>query len=637
MSGAAHQQRIPGLTHHPPRTRPISLNTATPFWTAQDYLERSRSPDPRVRAWAMARLERQHPLQAIERAVQALGDEDENTSYRAFELLHRWGDASLARDVLAGVETAAGDELSRRARLLGEWGCEEASQTLLARMNERALHVGEFEGLCQYFVRHEPAQLGTWARQQLELGRLGTLGQQVLVDAIAECHIPGDLAWLVDHWIERSRELNDAWRIMDTLRRAIGPSWLAGDLPHRFAEGAAAVAARIHEQEQVRLPLSEPDLKEALRSARAGQGTWVDTVLAAAHTVVEQRQLPVETWRQADERPVGFRWQVLATLALLEHLAAIQDSLASLPPQQHGDLLALALAGLAGMLADQDDRTWLDERVADRREALLELLASPRQRVDPRVVRELAELGPSILPALREQLVQGDRYWARVRAAQCIKRIAAQHPEPCLELAGALLDAVEEDDGDYLHPPALGALRLLGPPAAAVVQARLEQTGDELGTLSDLLACYPIPRSAEVLHRHLLEEPHGPRELLQAIVALGCEDSIDFLIEQGFADIEDPGVAQALLDLCAIHDRSHPAADRWRVLVDQAEAQRKERMQRLWGRMQAAAGPGALARGGSSDRGGPEQEEQRAAKRKQRKAERQQQKKARRKKRKKKR
>ena len=612
----------------------MTTDEPTLLWTVEDYLDRSRDPNPRVRAWAMERLQQQHPLHALERAVEALGDEDQYTRFFAFEILRRWGDASFAPGVLAGLAAARSNELAKRARLLTDWRCEDAIEPLVAHMKGQSIDLEELGGLCYAFSQLVPEELSPWVKHQPDEAETDLLGQQTMVDGLALCHLEADIAWLVDRWIDEPRYGRIGHAIMKALRGAGGPDWLAENLPDTFAKGAAAVTARIEKDERVRLPLTDPELDEVLRSMRAGEGAWARTLLATARAMVEERQLPLEAWRDADERPDGYRWQVLATNSLLEHLVSIEDRLPKLEAEQQRTLLALALAGLAGILADQDDLAWLDSRGDDRREALLELLGSPRDRLPLQVERELAALGPSILPRLRRQLAAGEDYWARARASRIIERIAAYHPESCLDLVEDLLDAIDRDEGDYIHEPAYRTLRLLGPPAAPAVERRLRETEDEYGELSDVLACYPIPRTAEILHELLLDEPEGTREIRSSVVSLACEDSIAFLFEHGFAEIDDEHWAQAMLDLCAVHGVSHPHAPRWRALVEQAEAARQARRDRLWGltpQRPASRGVG----GGSTAT--PKKSGSADELRKKRKAKRQQRKKARGKKGKKKR
>ncbi len=603
--------------------------------TVEDYLERTRAPHPKVRAWAMERLQQQHPLHALDRAVEALGDADISVRYHAFEILHRWGDASLASGILAGLEAARGDELAKRAQLLADWACEDAIDPLIAHMSGHSIDLDELSGLCHAFSQLEPERMSLWAKQQLDEGEAGMLGQKLVIDGLADCHLQDDIAWMVDRWLEEPRYGGIGHPVLEALRSAIGPFWLAQTLSDAFMEGAGAVAECIEKEERIRLPLTEPELGEVLRAMRAGEGGRPGTLLATARSLVEERQLPVEAWRDSDERPAGYRWQVLATLGLLQHLVAIGEELQTLEADQLRSLLALALAGLAGMGADQDDPACLDSCGDDRREALLKLLGSPRERIPLQVERELASLGPSILPALREQLVQRERYWAAARAARIIERIAAHHPGRCIEAIQDLLDAIDRDEGDFIHEPAYRTLRLLGPEAAPAIERRLQRTEDEYGELSDVLACYPIPRSAEILHGLLLEEPEGPRELRSSIVSLACAGSIEFLIEEGFGGLEDELWAQAMLDLCAINGVSHPHEPRWRELVEQAESGHAHRRDG-WADLLTARARTARDIGESSP---PRSKKARRNDkvRKKRKAQRQQRKKARGKKRKRKR
>ncbi len=558
----------------------MTIETPTLLWTVEDYLERSRDPNPGVRAWAMARLQDQHPLQALDRAAEVLGDADHRVRSCAFEVLQRCGDATLAPRVLAGLEAANGRELAQRARLLGDWGSTDAIEPLLAHLEAHALELHELSGICQALSLLAPERLSRRVKQQLDGGAVDALSKTSVIDGLANCHLHTDIAWMVDRWLDEPRHGQLDYPLLQVLRHALGPAWLARALPETFREGAHAVAERVEREEQVRLPLGEPELDRLFLAVLDGQVGWPRTLLAAAQALVEERRIPVEAWRASAERPEGYRWQVLATLGLLEHLVTIEYELPTLDAMQRRELLALSLAGLAGMVTDQDDPTWLDARGEGRREALLELLASTRERVHPQVERELSELGPTVLPSLREQLVQHDRYWAAARAARVIERIAAHHPRRIIPMVEDLLDAIERDKGDHVHEAAYRTLRLLGPEAAPAVERKLRHPVNEYGDLSDVLACYPIPRSAELLHELLLDDPEGPRDIRGAIVTLASADSLEFLIEQGFGELEDEGWVQALLDLSAIHGLSHPHEERWRKLVEQAKVGRKSHEER---------------------------------------------------------
>ena len=607
----------------------MATDTPTLLWTVEDYLEHSRDPNPRVRAWAMERLLDQHPRRALDRAVEALGDPDQRVLSHAFDILQRWGDASFAPAVIAGLEAALGRELAKRARLLGDWGCQDAIDPLFVHLETRALEPRELSGLCHALGLLAPERLSRWVKQQLAAEAVDALAMTTVVDGLAWCRLPTDIAWMVDRWIEEPQHGQLDYPLLQALRDALGPAWLAQALPETLRSGAGAVFERIEREEQVRLPLDEPILDRMILAVLDGQVGWPRTLLAAARALVEERGIPAEAWRESAERPEGYRWQVLAALSLLEHLAFIEYELPGLHAWQRREILALALTGLAGILADQDDPAWLDTRSEDRREALLELLASTRERVHPQVERELAALGPAVLPALREQLLQAERYWAAARAARVIERIAARHPRSVVPTAEDLLDAIEQDEGDHVHEAAYRALRLLGPEAAPAVERRLRDPVNEYGDLSDVLACYPVSRSAELLHELLLEDPEGPREIRGAIVSLASVDSIEFLIEQGFDGLEDVYWAEALLDLCAIHGVAHPQEERWRNLVEQAQAERGSHEERWAELLRAKAQAARRVREISEPAPRPEKPRLNDEGRKKRKAQRQQRKKAR--------
>lgn len=247
------------------------------------------------------------------------------------------------------------------------------------------------------------------------------------------------------------------------------------------------------------------------------------------------------------------------------------------------------------MAADQDDLAWIEAQGDRRNEALLELLASPRERIPQRIERELAALGPAILPALRATLAHRDWYWAAARAARVFELLAAHHPQECLPAVEDLLDALDQDDGDFLHEPARRALVLLGPAAAPAVEKQLQQAEDEYGALSDLLAGFPTRRSAEILHDLLLDDPEGPREIRSAIVSLAWSGSVEALIEAGFDGLDDEHWAGALLDLCAIHGVTHPHDLRWHEVVAEGFARRAARREELW----SLRTPGSTSRPGA--------------------------------------
>jgi hypothetical protein len=604
------------------------------LWTIDDYLERSTSPHPRVRAWAMQRLCEQHPLRALVRAVDALGDEEPRARFHAFELLRSWGDASLVPGVLAGLEDAQGNELAKRARLLADWGCEEAVDPLIVHMSGHSIDPDELGALCHAFSKLAPERLSPWAKHQLHEDELDYIGRQVVVHGLADCHIQADIAWLVEHWLDEPRYGGIGSSILEALRRAVGPKWLAETLPRVFSEGSDAVATLIEKEEQVRLPLTETELDEMLRATELGMASWPGSLLSLAQDLIEDRGLPVDAWCDDDERPDGYRWQVLATVGLLEHLVVMEGERRTLDTERRRTLLALSLAGLAGILADQDDLAWLDGRGDERREALLELLASPRERIPRQIERELAALGPDIVPNLVETLGRLRPYWSAHRAAQVLERIAAAQPEPCLGAVDTLLTAADQDPGDFINESAYRCLQLLGPAAAPEVLAKLHRDGDEHGALADVLACYPIQQVVDTLHSLLLSGGVEWEALFMAFVSLASEDSIDRLVQAGLDDHGDPNWAQALLDLCAIRSVSHAHEPRWLDLVEQDEALQAERRAE-WNPTSAAAP--AIADVSGVYKPPPTKAHDRDKARKTRKAQRQQRKKARGKKRKKKR
>lgn len=549
----------------------------TPFWTVEDYLDRSRDPDPRVRAWAMARLEDQHPLQAVDRAVEALGDRDSDTRFRAFSILDEWGDASLAPRVLPGLADARGDELLRRAELLAAWNCAEAVEPLVAHMNRGPAGKYEQRAVCLGLGVLAPERLRPWVKQQILAGERQILNRDPVVRGLALCHNPADIGWMVDRWLETPPRGRLRDEIPGALEEAVGPSWLARFLPYEFEKGAAAVAVFIEGQEPNCCPFTVAELDALLTAALAGESGWWDDLLREAHAAVADRQLPVEAWRDSGERPEAYRWQVLATLGLLEHLATFGDAWRSVQEEDRRQLVALSLAGLVGILADQDDVAWLEQRRDDRREALLELLASPRERITHRLDPVLAELGPSILPLLPEFVAEPELYWAAHRTIRVIRRMAAHDPQACLSATEDLLDATVKDQGDYLCDSSIWTLQLLGPGALPAVERRLRDIDDEFGMLSDVIACYPVPRSVEILHDLYRDEPEGPRELISAISRLAHESSIEFLLEEGVGEANPALLARTLLELCAIHGVSHPLQERWQRILKDAKAGKPRR------------------------------------------------------------
>ena len=333
---------------------------STLLWTIDDYLERTRHPNPRVRAWAMKRLLEQHPLQALDQAVESLADQDHGTRYHAFHLLDSWGGPAQAPRLLEGLERARGDKLEKRARLLANWGCQEAAEPLLANLeSRRKIDEVELSGFCHALGLLAPQHLGPWVRGQLDRTEPNHIPTETLIGGLALCHHQPDIAWLIDRWPGASSSSKSAWPIEQALKQAVGPHWLADVLPDTFGTGVDAVLASIEEQEGASLPLSGSALAEIIQQADAGMHGWPSALLAVTRAVLDERAIPFEAWRAAAGRPEGYRWQVLATLGLLEHLASWGPTRPAPDARQRRSLLAIALAGLAGVLADQDDLTWL--------------------------------------------------------------------------------------------------------------------------------------------------------------------------------------------------------------------------------------------------------------------------------------
>lgn len=119
------------------------------------------------------------------------------------------------------------------------------------------------------------------------------------------------------------------------------------------------------------------------------------------------------------------------------------------------------MALLCQLSIDRDDQARLDA-AEDKIETLLTILTEDREHLLPGIIERVADLGREIVPQLVARFDPHSPGWGMIRIAEAIEHLAYRHPGSCDAAISALIEALNDQQGDYLHEACAGALEAIG-------------------------------------------------------------------------------------------------------------------------------------------------------------------------------
>jgi hypothetical protein len=354
-----------------------------------------------------------------------------------------------------------------------------------------------------------------------------------------------------------------------TLRSFGGPAGATRTIEetgYMLSEGFAAVMGRIVNWLGRGLPVS-PDAYVRVRLAFAKPRINMFTLLLGeAWRLLHKRGDDVAAWRaawEAGEELVGYRLQVVYTLALLEAFAAERP----VSGEQRQAEAAMGLALLAQLGVGRDDQRRL-ETTPDELIMLLAILTENRENILPSIVDRLVDMGPAVLPGLVPLLSPTQYGWGATRALKMVTRLARRHPGSCDVLIPFLIEMIFEGQGDFACEDAAEALAVIGPPAVAQIAQHLDD-GDSTRQiyLAGALSEIPTDASAQVLLEYVpVDEEPDEMETVN-LADTGSRIALEPLYRLAQRYPDNPVLAGSLLVLCALHDVDKPELSQWRELV----------------------------------------------------------------------
>jgi hypothetical protein len=538
-------------------------------------------PDAPVRKWALNRLSDRFPEAAPAAVVPLLDDPDTNLLFKAAELIGASSDPERFRSaLLERLPAAQGERFGRLAVALARLDPNAARPFLLerARLGRQRLQEDEYllvvEGLGH--AGGGESRQALW--QLLGAYTRDAFGAMAVVESLLQIAPPGDIRRLV----QRLRAWPPSRRLWRSSTSALAA---AANVERLFEEMAGAAGGGLRSMlEQAEGWLGRPahlnaqQTRALARAFRDRPAEMFPLLQAEAVRLLAARQDDVAGWRAQWESGVqlsGYRRQAVLSLLILEALLS--------PLLPHANRLRaeaiLALSLVCQLAVDRDDEGALAAAV-DPAQALLAILAQPREHVLPDILERVAKLGPAAVPGLVPLLHRGQPEWGAIRAARAVALLARQWPEACASAIPALLERMTDREGDFVLEACAAALSAIGPPAVEPIAAALDVSDDLtreiylIGVLGDT----PAERSSEVILSLLSERaPANPRDLemyVTAVTSTGSPSAIPVLLAHWKPGVPllTPLLSECLLVLHVVNGLGHPQMAEWRALVQAEDA-----------------------------------------------------------------
>ena len=553
------------------------------LWTFKDVTQFIDHPDQSLRLWALERLLKRFPNQAASPLAAMLEDPYPYIALKAAEFIAKTGDLEYGSLLLNRFQHAHAPYKGYMALALARLDYREALPHILEHLEviwqeQTALDANEF----LYLVESLGLFGGEEARRRL---------WQILPHFARDDFFGGTISQAV----LKASQPKDVIRLVESYR-----SWPVGPRPSRHLDSFAVVAGAGRLLQEIRSVIDkgldaaleratwwlgrEPELsKECVTSLSTAFGHRhegvFDVLLAEARRLTEERLDDIAGWQtkwEAGEQPAGYHRRALLTLSILEAFAAHPNQ----HPEQRRHETALGLALLCQLSIDRDDQARL-EAAEDKIEILLTVLTEDREHALPDIVERVTDLGPEIVPQLVARFDPHSPGWGMIRIAEAIEHLAYRHPGSCDAAIPELIEALNDQQGDYLHEACAGALEAIGLAAVKPIIAHLRD--DDLARqifLTGVLGEIPTEDAAQAL-LDLLKDDRYPDEMhVNALTDIGSPSAIEPLYALSQAEHHrNQLLAESLLVLCQLNNVQKPELPQWRKIV-RAEEIRLSRLSR---------------------------------------------------------
>ncbi|MBS1252629.1 MAG: hypothetical protein MAG451_01670 [Anaerolineales bacterium] len=550
--------------------------TDTLLWTFEDYERFVQHDDYFARSWAVYRIQDQYPERAAEAFVSLLTDWDTYHRIVAAETLGKTGDTRY-EPALLDVLSEPEDLVRRRIIVaLGQLRSETLRPELI-----RELDAAEVEPARGYGDPRSAAAtaLGHYPDAEARAALWRFVERYPLDDQLADDAFEGILRFpevdAVPRLVRRYRELTPtrSWAgALSAFADAAGVRRLVEELTSEVKKRQVTVWETLEAWLGQSL-MASVDFEEAFEAAaERDYAGLLPRIAAEIRHVAQEQEDDVDAWRAAwaaGEVPTGYRWRMTYSEMLVSALAEN----ASRGRERYLDEVSLGLALLGQILTDYDDEGAL-EAASDaeaRRKVLLGILGSPRQNVMPDVVDQVAALGPAVVPDL-VGVLRGVRYWGCERALNALEHIARAHPGAADAAVPAILDLIDEFQGDFVLEAAEEALRAIGPGAveeAAAWLGRVDYVYDiyVTGAIGEI----PTETSVDVLLDHIDDKGMLEEMDVEGLASLGHRRVMPLL--RSIYQPGDPLVARALYTVGVVNGYTGPGMREWRAIAQEQQDQ----------------------------------------------------------------
>jgi HEAT repeat protein len=535
-------------------------------------------PDLPVRRWALERLTKRFPAQAGEPMVALLDDANEYIALTASEFLSKTGDRETCGPLLLDrLRRARGARFGYLSEALAHLDHREALPLILgrverARRDKEALDANEFLRI----VNALGVFGGDKARQTLwkildSLPSDSRSWAGALIEALLNAAQPEDVnrvAQVYRSW--PAGDQND--RCLSAFASAVGAGRLAQEARYAAKDGFDAMLERVEWWLGSEPALSEECEKGLLRAFENEHKDTFRVLLREARRIVKQRGDDVDGWLEAWEAgdcPVGYRRRTSFTMLILRAFAARPNSYL----EQRVRESSLGFALLCQLSLDCNDQARMDAS-EDQAGTLLDILTENRENLLPDIIERVAALGPEVAPRLIERFDPKDFGWGPIRIARAIEQLARRYPGSCDAAAPVLVEAIHDDQGDFLLEAISDALEAIGPPAVQPIVEKLRD--DDISRrifLTYSLGQIPTESAARAILDWIADGLPVEEMHVTSLNDIGSPLAIEPL-----ADLWESGhyldriLAEALLVICELNGVQRPELPEWRRIVEAEEA-----------------------------------------------------------------
>jgi HEAT repeat protein len=548
------------------------------LWTFDDIVRFIDHPDTPVRRWAIEWLTKRFPDRAAESLLTVLDDLYTYNVLSACSFLGDQGDrAKHGPALFEGLKQAEGARFAYIAAALGKLGYREAVPMIAQRLN--VLWEGSSASEPSEYLRIVDALGdlgGDQARQALWAlldGFQDGLWAVPPIEAMLAAARPEDVTRLVKTY-RRWPPLHSSRRQVAAFGAAAGANRLTEEIGYAIEGGLYEAYEQAAGWLGNDTTESEACWRELERAFERGHRRLFNIVLREVRRIAEQRGDDVDGWLADWEagKPLGdYQRRATRTRLLLEAFARYPSA----HPRQRVQESALGLALLFQWSLDRDDQALLDA-AEDRIETLLDILYRQWEHPLPDIVERVANLGPGIVPRLIRRFDPERRGWEPIRIADTIARIARRYIGSCDVAIPLLVEAINDDRGDYVLESCSEALSAIGLPAVPYLA---EHVGSEDSTrhifLCGALGEIPAESAAQAILSQIEQGMPFDDMEVDHLTRIGSPSAIKVLRAvwtEGEHPLDDT-LAEALLVLCEINGIQRPELPRWRRIVQEKEAQ----------------------------------------------------------------